>query len=120
MSELTMHCDGREPKLLSNRLAAFLRPHGGAKALARAIGCDPRTAESILTGTWPQAKHWLGIWHAFGDDVLDAVFRPNDAAERLAREIHDLEQQLAEARAAHRTMAGFTPGVAAHENGSAR
>jgi len=83
-------------------LGAFLRRRAGsAKDLARIIGCDPRSAENYRAGRyWPQAKHWLGIVQAFGRDVTDAVFHPEEAAARLAMEIRDLEDHLAKKRAA--------------------
>ena len=77
-----------------------------AKDLARMIRCDPRTAEGFRAGRyWPQAKHWLGIVAAFGADVTEAVFHPEIAAERLEREIRELEEQLAARKAAHRQAA---------------
>jgi hypothetical protein len=63
-----------DPQLLSGRLAAFVRTKGSAKLLARAIGCDVRTAENIRRGTWPGARNWSGLWDAYGVEVVDAVF----------------------------------------------
>jgi hypothetical protein len=112
------------PQLLQKRLREFLRPRVTAKTLARAIPCDPRTAENMMGGHWPAARHWLGLIRVFGDDVVEAVFRPEDAAERLEREIRALERRKDELLA----LAAHGPGpaprrekaVAAHENGSAR
>lgn len=83
-------------------LGAFLRRRAGsAKDLARIIGCDPRSAENYRAGRyWPQAKHWAGLVSAFGKDVTEAVFHPDEAAARLATEIRDLEDHLAKKRAA--------------------
>lgn len=58
------------------------------------------------------ARHWLGLVVTFGEDVTEAVFHPERAAERLQREITELEKQLAERRAAHEqaaTEAGANP-----------
>ena len=104
---------GRDPQLLSRRLSGFLKPRVNAKALARQIDCDPRTAENILAGHWPSARHWLGIWRTFGEDVLDAVYRPQETAERLAQEVAELEREIEAKRAAHRALAGDEGGVAA-------
>lgn len=95
-------------QLLQTRLREFLRPRVTAKTLARAIECDPRTAENMMGGHWPAARHWLGLVRVFGDDVVEAVFRPEDAAARLEREIRELERRKDELRA-----------LAAHGEGSA-
>lgn len=89
---------GKNPHILSERLSAFLRRRVNAKGLAVAIECDPRTAENILAGHWPNARHWLGISAAFGHDVIEAVFSPQTAADRLATEVQALERQLDETR----------------------
>jgi hypothetical protein len=93
MSETAMHCTEHDLRTL---LGAFLRARSrSAKDLARQIGCDPRAAEGYRAGRyWPQARHWLGIVAAFGRDVTEAVFHPDAATERLAREVRELEQQL--------------------------
>ena len=86
-----------------------------AKRLARDIGdCDPRTAENILNGHWPSAKHWKGIVRAFGRDVLDAVFAPEiePVVARLEAEVSALEQQLEEKRAQARKAQGVGPRLA--------
>lgn len=101
---------GQNPQLLSERLRAFLRQRRlSAKGLAREIGCDPRTAENILSGTWPGARHWLGLIRAFGDDVVEAVFHPADAVERLELEAERLARELAETRARAKEMARLAP-----------
>lgn len=96
---------------LRGRLAGFLRrqfPSDGAKRLARTIDCDPRTAENILLGHWPNAQCWRGIARAFGRDVLAAVFEPdiNPVLARLSAEERLLEEQLNEARARRRQAQG--------------
>lgn len=100
---------GRNPHLLSERLAAYLRRRTNAKGLAGAINCDPRTAENILAGHWPSARHWLGLTSAFGADVVEAVFTPQTAVERLQHEADELERQLAEKRALAAEVASFAP-----------
>ncbi len=105
MTDWTMQSTERD---LNRMLGDYLSKKSTcAKDLARRIGCDPRTAEGFRAGRhWPQAKHWLGLVTAFGADLTEAVFHPEKAAERLEREIRDLEQQLAERRAAHERIAG--------------
>lgn len=93
-------------QLLTDRLAAFVRQRGDAKTLARLIRCDVRTAENIRKGHWPNARHWLGLLAAFGHDVTEAVFHPDQAAARLEAEVRQLERQLEERRAALRDAAG--------------
>ena len=100
---------GQNPQLLSDRLSGYLRHRTNAKALARAIECDPRTAENILSGTWPGARHWLGIVRAFGHDVTEAVFHPQDAIARLDTEVERLERELADTRARAAEVASFEP-----------
>lgn len=100
------------PQLLSERLSRFLRRRENAKSLAAKIGCDRRTAENILSGTWPGARHWLGIVRAFGHDVTEAVFHPQAAIERLEREARRLESELQEARARAADHQGSAPGSA--------
>lgn len=96
-----------DPQILSRRLARFVSPVP-AKQLSRLVGCDVRTAENIKRGHWPIARRWAGLIRAFGEDVTEAVFHPHKAAERLEREVHDLEQQLACKRAA--LVQGGIPG----------
>lgn len=100
---------GSNPHLLSERLAAYLRRRTNAKGLARQIGCDPRTAENVLAGHWPNARHWLGIVSAFGADVTEAVFHPQDAVARLETEVERLERELADTRARAAEVASFSP-----------
>lgn len=112
------------PQLLSDRLSAYLRRRTTAKSLAREIDCDPRTAENILRGHWPTARHWLGIVRAFGHDVTEAVFHPQCAVERLELEVQTLERQLAEKRAMAAEVARTTPrlprDVAPSDHGAAQ
>lgn len=101
---------GHDPRLLTGRLATFVRSKGDAKTLARTISCDVRTAENMRSGRhWPTARHWAGLLTAFGQDVTEAVFHPDRAAARLESEVIRLEQELAERRAALRDVAGATP-----------
>lgn len=115
MTDLTMQSTEHD---LSKMLGGYLRQRtASAKDLARRIGCDPRSAEGYRAGRyWPQAKHWPGLIAAFGRDVTDAVFHSAEASARLAREVAELEQQLAERRAALGLVAGdhrsFSPRVA--------
>lgn len=105
MTDWTVDGMRRDPQVLQRRLGEFLRPRASAKDLSRLIGCDVRTAENIRQGHWPIARHWLGLVVTFGEDVTEAVFHPERAAERLQREITELEKQLAERRAAHEQAA---------------
>lgn len=93
---------------LSEMLGAFLRARTpSAKHLARQIGCDQRTAEGFRAGRhWPQAKHWLGLVGAFGREITDFIFHPEQAVSRLEREVADLERQLAEREAQLRLVSG--------------
>jgi hypothetical protein len=93
-----------DPQVLSRRLAAYVSPIP-AKDLARRIGCDIRTAENIRRGHWPVARHWMGLIAAFGRDLTECVFHPEAAAERLQKEVQELERQLAE-RSAQLQMVG--------------
>lgn len=101
---------------LRGRLSGFLRrqfPTDGAKRLARTINCDPRTAENMLLGHWPNATNWRGIVRAFGRDVIAAVFEPdiNPVLARLTAEERLLEEQLNEARARRRQAQGVVEGA---------
>jgi hypothetical protein len=123
MTEMTLQSLERDPQLLSRRLARFVRSRASAKTLANLIGCDVRTAENIRSGHWPIARHWCAIWLAYGDDVLEAVFRPHEAAERLAREVRELELEIAAKKAAAVALDVDGPRLAqvaaAHEDRSA-
>lgn len=109
MTDWTMQSMADDRQLLSMRLQAFVAPLA-AKALAQRIGCDVRTAENIKKGYWPIARHWLGLVRAFGRDITDAVFHPDDAIERLTREVAQHEQQLAAARSKLRLVEQEAPG----------
>jgi len=102
---------GRDPHLLQARLAKFLAPIP-AKELARKIDCDPRTAENIKGGHWPIARHWLGLIATFGEDITEAVFHPEKAAQRLEREVRDLESILETRRRALRDAESFASRMA--------
>ena len=106
MTSIGVHCMRDDPQLLQDRLAAFVRQRADAKTLARLIQCDVRTAENIRRGHWPTARHWLGLIAAFGADVTEAVFHPDQATARLEAEVRALEQQLEERKAALRETAG--------------
>lgn len=106
MTSIGVHCMRDDPQLLQDRLASFVRQRADAKTLARLIQCDVRTAENIRRGHWPTARHWLGLIAAFGADVTEAVFHPDQAAARLEAEVRALEQQLEERKAALREAAG--------------
>ena len=101
----------RHPHLLQERLARFLAPIP-AKELARRIDCDPRTAENMKRGHWPIARHWLGLLATFGEDITEAVFHPEKAAERLEKEVRDLEAVLETRRAALRDAERFASRMA--------
>lgn len=109
-----MGLDSQEPR---GRLARYLRrEYAGAhatKRLASDIECTPKTAENILSGTWPNSRHWAAIARRFGADVLEAVFAPEiDAtAARLEAELRDLERELEQKRALARQAAGRGPRV---------
>lgn len=105
-----MGLDPYEPR---GRLALYLRRVLGdahqTKRLASTINCTPKAAENILSGTWPNARHWAALVTTFGRDITDAVFHPNEAAQRLAQEVADLEQEIAAKRAALRDVGGHAP-----------
>lgn len=111
MTDWAMQNHERDPRILLG--AYFRRRTLSAKDLARQIGCDARTAEAYRRGEyWPKARHWIGIVSAFGRDVTEAVFHPEAAAERLEREVKDLERQAEERRAALREIQSFAPRAA--------
>lgn len=115
MTLASEHFMGLEHDDLRERLTRFLRrqfPTDGAKRLARTIDCDPRTAENILLGHWPNASCWRGIAKAFGRDVLAAVFEPdiNPVLARLSAEERQLEERLNEIRARRRQAQGGDEG----------
>lgn len=114
-----MHFTEHDPRTL---LGAFLRARSSsAKDLARKIGCDPRSAETYRAGRyWPQAKHWPAIIAAFGRDVTEAVFHPEDAIARLEAELREHERQAEEARTALRNLAGRSPSHPARAAPAAR
>lgn len=122
-----MGLDSHEPR---GRLARYLRhQYVGAhatKRLAVDIQCTPKTAENILSGCWPNSRHWAAIARRFGEDVLHAVFAPeiDETVARLEAEVRALEKSLEEKRAMARQAAGPVarrPGrVAAHDHRSAQ
>ncbi len=111
-----MGLDSQEPR---GRLARYLRQeYSGAhatKRLASDIECTPKTAENILSGSWPNSRHWAAIARRFGADVLEAVFAPEiDATSaRLEAELRDLERQVEKKRALARQIARRRDGDAA-------
>lgn len=101
-----------DPQILPVRLGRYLAKLP-AKEVARIARCDIRTAENIKRGqNWPIARHWLGLVATFGEDLTEAVFHPEKANARLAREIYDLEQTLAAKRAALVGVQGDSSGLA--------
>lgn len=93
MTDWMMQSTSGNPQILSERLGAFLKRQGSAKQLALLIDCDQRTAENLRGGrAWPIARHWWTIWVEFGDDVLEAVFKPERVEARLKREAEQREQ----------------------------
>lgn len=104
-----MGLDSQEPR---GRLALYLRRQyadgHAVKRLARDIECTPKTAENIISGCWPNSRHWAAIARRFGADVLEAVFAPeiDDTVARLEAEVAALERALDEKRAAARQVAG--------------
>jgi hypothetical protein len=95
------------------RLADYLRRHYQRERFASArfgkdIGATNKTAENIFDGHWPTSRHFQRIVALFGEDVLDAVFRPDIDATvaRLKREEGELEQLLAEKRAKRQQAEG--------------
>ncbi|MBG7616499.1 hypothetical protein IWC96_14570 [Brevundimonas sp. BAL450] len=105
-------CMGTESHEPRGRLARYLRTQyadGHAiKRLAREIDCTPKTAENILSGSWPSSRHWAAIARRFGNDVLNAVFAPeiDETVARLEQEVRDLETQLERKRAMARQVEG--------------
>jgi len=82
-----MHSTSVDAQILARRLSTYLRRQGSAKQLALRIDCDERTARNLLGGfSWPIARHWWSIWVEFGDDVIEAVFHPEQVEARLAVE----------------------------------
>lgn len=122
-----MGLDSHEPR---GRLARYLRRQyaGGhaTKRLAGDINSTPKTAENILSGCWPNSRHWAAIVRRFGAEVLEAVFAPEIDATvaKLEEEVRELERQLAERRAlahqAARRRAGDEADVASSMDGAAR
>lgn len=98
MTDWTMESTERD---LSGILGRYLRARTTcAKDLARRIDCEPRTAEGFRAGRhWPQAKHWPRLIGAFGRDIIDCVFFPDEALARLTEEEAALEAKLRETRA---------------------
>lgn len=93
MTDWAMQSTSVDPQILSKRLGAFIKRQGSAKQLSLLVGCDIRTMENIRAGrAWPIARHWWNIWVEFGDDVLEAVYHPERAEARLAREASAREQ----------------------------
>lgn len=126
-SEICMGLDSHEPR---GRLARYLRrQYVGAhatKRLAGDINCTPKTAENILSGCWPNSRHWAAIARRFGAEVLEAVFAPEIDATvaRLEEEVRELERELEAKRALARQTArrhtGREADVAASVDGAAR
>jgi len=99
---------------LSEMLGAYLRRRtASAKEVARLAGCDPRTAEGFRAGRhWPQAKHWRKLATAFGREITDFVFHPEEWADEAEREVAELEAKLAEKRALAREAKRSRPQAA--------
>lgn len=106
MTELALEFAPDDPRRLQSRLSRFVAERASAKQLARLIDSDVRTAENIRRGYWPQARHFAAIVHAFGRDVIDAVFNPElDAVEaRLEAEERHARQVYLAARAARQAV----------------
>ena len=100
----------------SARLSAFLtqryRGAGAPKRLAADLGCQPKTAENMLGGSWPSDMHLAAIVRRFGADVWRALFAVDLDAEdaRLALEESRLAQALDETRARRRPLSGALAG----------
>lgn len=94
MTDWMMQSDSADPRILPRRLGAFVKARGGsAKAFARLIDCDERTAFKIRNGeVWPLARHLTAIWLEFGDDLVEALFYPERAQARLNAEAQKREQ----------------------------
>jgi hypothetical protein len=108
MERTFMGMDSQEPR---ERLATFLRAQYREehmiKRLADDIDCTQKAAANILSGAWPNSRHWAAIARRFGSRVLDAVFLPEiDAATaRLEEEVRTLEEQLAQKKRLAREIA---------------
>lgn len=109
MASSMEQCMRTNPQILSERLKAFVHPKADAKTLARWIGCDVRTAENIRRGTWPIARHWLGLINTFGEDLTEAVFHPERALARMEQEARELEARLLAKKAEIRDVARGLP-----------
>lgn len=97
MTDWIMQSDVGDSRVLSERLGAFLKRQGSEKEVARLVGCDQRTARGLRSGdTWPNRRHMLALWIAFGADVLEAVFYPERVEARLAKEKQAREQERQE------------------------
>lgn len=107
MTDWAMQSDTADSRILPARLGAFLkRKAGSAKQLSLLIDCDERTAFKIRAGeVWPIARHMMRIWVEFGDDVVEALYYPERAEARLAREAEQREQARRQ-RIASASMAG--------------
>jgi hypothetical protein len=122
MTDWTMQSTDRDPRTLLG--AFFSRRTADAADLAKLIRCDKRTARNYRDGRyWPQAKHWVGIVAAFGEDVTQAVFHPEAAIARLEKEAREREEDAQRARLALeeavRAAAGPRRPVARHEDRAA-
>lgn len=109
MAQTMEQCMRTNPQILSERLREFVRPRADAKTLARLVGCDVRTAENIRRGTWPIARHWLGLINTFGEDLTEAVFHPERALARMEQEARELEARLLAKKAEIRDVARGLP-----------
>lgn len=90
---------------LGSRLRAWMRgrwQRDAAKQAARLTGADVRTARGwVEEGRVPQGEAFLAIITEMGRDGLLALFSPEIEAhaDRLAREVHEKEQELQRLRA---------------------
>jgi hypothetical protein len=107
MTDCTMQNTERD---LSQMLGELLRQRTtSAKDLARKIDCDPRAAEGYRAGRHlpplPVFARMAVLWR----DLADAILHPNEAVERLEREVADREARLAEAKALLRAVESGVP-----------
>lgn len=117
---MTQHFMGKSAGTLQSRLSAYLRKRcPTAKHLAREISVDPRTASNYLNEYWPGAAQWQSIAAAFGDEVVNAVFRPDidEQQARLNALIGEKEAELEALKARRSRVVGSQVGLAETTNG---
>jgi hypothetical protein len=93
-----------------DRLGRFLRRRyrGQTKALAHDMNSTVKAAENVMNGHWPNDLHLAAIYRRFGEDLLNAVLRPEiePVLAELSQQERDLEEALELVRAHRRQAEG--------------